>query len=65
MSWCALAPEKIEMCEGKLFWSDEQRLTMLALLLENLGIDAAVGLGDAALWREATEARIRRESKVG
>ena len=29
-----LCPEKIEMIEGKMFWTDEQRLNMLALLLE-------------------------------
>ncbi|MBI2806614.1 MAG: hypothetical protein HYX68_16660 [Planctomycetes bacterium] len=32
-----LCPEKIELIEGKMFWSDEQRLNMLALLLENVG----------------------------
>ena len=47
------APEKIEMIEGKLFWDDEQRLAMLGLLLENVGADAAVTLGDPAVWREA------------
>ena len=34
-----MTPEKIEMIGGKLFWSDEDRLTMLALLLENVGVD--------------------------
>lgn len=33
----AMTPEKIEMADGLLFWTDEQRLTMLALLLENVG----------------------------
>ena len=48
-----LAPEKLEMTGGRLYWSDEERLLMLGLLLENVGIDAAVGLGDPRLWREA------------
>ena len=48
-----LAPEKIEMIEGKLFWTDEERLTMLALLLENVGVDQAVRIGDPAVWRAA------------
>ena len=48
-----LAPEKIEMCDGKLFWDDEQRLTMLGLVLENIGLDQAVKLGDPALWHAA------------
>jgi hypothetical protein len=46
-------PGKTEMTGGKLYWSDEERLTMLALLLENVGIDRAVQLGDPALWRAA------------
>lgn len=48
-----LAPEKIELFEGKIFFDDERRLTMLALLLENVGVDAAVRLGNPAVWREA------------
>ncbi|HXG10964.1 MAG TPA: hypothetical protein VNK04_14485 [Gemmataceae bacterium] len=51
----ALAPEKIEMIEGKLFWSERDRLVMLALLLENVGVDQAVRLGNPAVWREAIE----------
>ena len=47
------APEKLEVTEGKLYWDDEERLTMLAMLLENVGIDAAVRLGDPQLWRDA------------
>ena len=31
-------------------------LTMLALLLENVGIDKAVALGDSSIWREAIDA---------
>ena len=48
-----LTPEKIEMCEGKLLWNDEARLNLLTLLLENVGADAAVRLGDPAVWRAA------------
>ena len=48
-----LAPEKIEMIEGKLLWDDDARLTLLGLLLENVGADAAVKLGDPAVWRAA------------
>ncbi len=46
-------PEKIELYQGKLFWSDEERLMMLGLLLENVGVDAAVKLGNPDVWREA------------
>lgn len=48
-----LTPEKIEMVKGRLFWSDEDRLTMLGLLLENVGVDAAVRLGDPGQWKAA------------
>lgn len=57
----ALTPEKIEMIKGKLFWSDEERLRMLALLLENIGINQAVRLGDPQRWREAI-AQLERET---
>ncbi len=48
-----LAPEKLEMIRGKLLWSDEERETLLGLLLENVGADLAVQLGDAEVWRAA------------
>ena len=48
-----LAPEKFEMNKGKLFWSDDDRLTVLALLLENVGVDRAVQVGDPNVWRAA------------
>ena len=48
-----MTPEKFEMIEGKLFWSDEERLTMLALLLENVGAAQAVRIGDPDVWRAA------------
>jgi hypothetical protein len=44
---------RVEMTDGKLFNSDEDRLHVLALLLESVGIDAAVRLGPPHLWREA------------
>jgi hypothetical protein len=48
-----LAPEKIEMIGGRLFWSEHQRLTMLGLLLENVGVDKAIRLGNPQVWRDA------------
>lgn len=53
MSRYELTPEKIEMVGGKLFDTDEQRITMLGLLLENIGVDAVVRLGDTKVWRDA------------
>jgi hypothetical protein len=51
-----LTPEKFEMYQGKLFWTDEDRLHMLGLMLENVGADQAVRLGDPAVWRAAVAA---------
>lgn len=41
------------MAGGKLFWDETQRLTLLVLLLENVGVDQAVWLGDPEVWRAA------------
>lgn len=49
----ACCPEKIELIEGQLFWSEEDRLRMLALLLANVGIDQAVRLGRREDWEAA------------
>jgi len=38
---------------------------MLALLLENVGIDAAVRLGDSALWKQAIDERLKAEEGEG
>jgi hypothetical protein len=50
------APEKIEFVDG-IFSSERQRLTVLAMLLENLGIDQAVHFGDLADWKAAIAER--------
>jgi hypothetical protein len=51
-----LTPEKLEMIEGKILWDDEDRVRLLGLLLENLGTDRVVRLGDPAVWRAAVDA---------
>mgnify|MGYP001223022689 CR=1 FL=1 len=48
-----LTPEKFEATDGKLFWDDDERLTTLGLLLENVGVDKAIRLGDPRVWRDA------------
>ena len=48
-----------------MFWTDEQRLNMLALLLENVGMDAAVRLGDPALWKQAIDERLKTQEGEG
>lgn len=49
----SLTPEKLEMVEGRLLWSEQDRETLLGLLLENIGADRAVRLGSAEVWRAA------------
>jgi hypothetical protein len=46
------APEKIEFVGG-IFTNERQRLIVLAMLLENLGIDKAVRLDNPADWKAA------------
>ena len=46
-------PARIELVYGKLFWCEEDRLILLGMLLENVGLDSAVKLGDPDKWREA------------
>jgi hypothetical protein len=53
-----------EISGGKLFWSEETRQLILGMLLENVGMDATVRLGDLAAWKEAIAAA-ERERKPG
>ncbi len=46
------APETIEYAGG-IFGSDRQRLIVLAMLLENLGIDRVVRFGRLEDWKAA------------
>ena len=55
----ALTPEKLEMIRGKLLWDDEERINLLGLLLENVGANRAVELGNPQVWRDAV-ARLDR-----
>ncbi len=45
-----MRPEKLEVWDGKLLFTEEERLALLGLLLENVGADAAVRLGDPNVW---------------
>lgn len=44
------------MFGGRLFSCDEERLMMVGLLLENLGLDGVMRLGDPHVWKEAAAA---------
>jgi hypothetical protein len=49
-------PYKPELIHGKLYWTEGERLTMLAALLEHCGAAAAVRIGDPNVWRDAVRA---------
>jgi len=51
-----LTPEKIELLDGKIFGTERDRRLMLGLLLELLGADVAVRMGDPSVWRAAVAA---------
>jgi hypothetical protein len=46
------APEKIEFVNG-IFASDRERLNVLGMLLENLGIDKVIRFGRLEDWKAA------------
>jgi len=46
------SPEKIEY-KSDIFIDENERLTVLAMLLGNLGIDKAVRLGNSKDWKDA------------
>jgi hypothetical protein len=48
-----MLPEKMELIEGKLFWSQRERIGMLAAMLEQVGLVEAVRLAPKELWLEA------------
>ncbi len=54
-------PGHLELVRGKLCWSAEERRTLLAGLLENIGLDEVVRLADIQQWQEALAARAEAE----
>ena len=54
------APEKIEFAGG-IFNSDDERMIVLAMLLENLGMDRVLTLGSPEDWKVAVAALERGE----
>jgi hypothetical protein len=49
-------PEKFEAVGGKLFWNDQQRLHVLAMLLEAVGLRQALALCPPKVLRAALSA---------
>ncbi len=54
---------KFEISRGRLFWSEETRRMVLAMLLENVGMDEAVRMGDPARWKEAIDGLWMEQTK--
>jgi hypothetical protein len=48
-----LAPEKIELIDGRVFAMENDRLNMLRLLLRTVGLQMVVALAPRALWLRA------------
>lgn len=44
---------KLEVIDGKLMYDDNMRLLLMGLLIENVGLDKLVQLGDLEVWRAA------------
>lgn len=57
-------PDRPEIRNGKLYFTDEERLAVAACLLENLGLDKVVrSLATPGLWEEAVKAMTRPERR--
>jgi len=53
----------LEISKGKLFHREETRLLILRMLLENVGTDTAVKLGDLGRWKESIAAAERARGR--
>ncbi len=47
---------KIEVHDGRFFYREERRRLLLGMLLENVGLDAAIAIVGVTRWREALDA---------
>jgi len=54
---------KFEISRGRLFWREETRRMVLGMLLENVGMDAAVRMGDPARWKAAIDTLLMEQTK--
>jgi hypothetical protein len=51
-----LTPEHFEVFDGEMLSTEEDRVNLLGIMLEQVGIDAALRLAPKELWREALDA---------
>lgn len=56
-------PGRLELLFGKLCFNDTERRTLLAGLLENIGLDEVVQLGALHDWQQAIAARAIAEQE--
>lgn len=54
-------PGRLELMRGKLCGNEDERRTLLAGLLENIGLDEVVRLADPQDWQQALAARAEAE----
>jgi hypothetical protein len=57
------APQQIEFAGG-IFANESERLTVLGMLLENLGIDKVIRFGNLADWKAAIADLERQSGQV-
>ncbi len=53
-------PARVDCCDGMIGENHQQRLLMLAILIENVGIDEVVKIGPLQLWIDAVNAESSR-----
>jgi hypothetical protein len=51
-----LTPEHFEVFDGEMLFTEEHRVNLLGVVLEQVGIDTALRLAPKELWREALDA---------
>ena len=51
---------RLEVHDGRLFVDEFQRRIVLGMLLENVGLEAAIELAGPGLWRQALSAKLLR-----
>ncbi|HEV7484113.1 MAG TPA: hypothetical protein VGQ65_00420 [Thermoanaerobaculia bacterium] len=56
-----LTPEHFEVFDGEMLFTEEHRVNLLGVVLEQVGIDAALRLAPKELWREALDAYEREQ----
>jgi hypothetical protein len=59
-----LTPEHFEVFNGWMLFTTKHRRNLLGVVLEQVGIDAALRLAPKELWREALNAYEREQPRV-